>query len=334
MNRYRTIAAATLLGVLLAACDRSPPAADPAAANGNVAKATATAPASTDTLRQRAEQAMREQRLFVPAGNNALEHYLALRRQHPDDAGAEAGLVDLQPLLVIAIEQAIASGALPEGRRLVGHLQEMDANAPALVRLQATMADAERLAQLRAQATDAESLAKADADAAALRRQAKLNAERLAAARTAPSTPPAANAVTGAAAIAAAPALTPPPAPAPPRQPAPAPPRQPAPAQTRPEPVAATPPPASAPTRAAAQSPRLLRDVAPVYPRSGRLSGQVQVAFTIGADGSVENPEVVNSTLPNAFDRAALTAVARWKFEASGSRHQSQRTLLFAPPSS
>ena len=104
--------------------------------------------------------------------------------------------------------------------------------------------------------------------------------------------------------------------------------------------MAAAPSPVAAkePARpAAGQLPRLLRVVAPVYPptaQTRRLAGEVQVAFTIGADGSVEDPRVVTSTLPNVFGRAALTAVSRWQFEASGSRHQSERTLVFAPSGS
>ena len=330
MSRHRAIAIATLLGALLAACNRSPPAAGQPADDGNTVT-TINAPASTDALRQRAERAMREQRLFVPAGDNALEYYLAVQRQDPGDAGVRAGLVDLQPLLIIAIEQAIASGALPEGQRLVRHLKEMDANAPALGRLLATVADAQGLAVARAQAVDDDAKAKAEADVAALRQQAELNAQRLAAERAAPATASPANTASLPAVVAATPAA----APAPQRQAAPAP----APVQTRPQPVAATPspPPTEPPRTAAAQPPRQLRVVAPVYPPTERtrgLAGQVQVAFTIGADGDVEEPRVVASTLPNVFGRAALSAVARWKFEASGSRHSSQRTLVFSPAGS
>ena len=82
--------------------------------------------------------------------------------------------------------------------------------------------------------------------------------------------------------------------------------------------------------------PKLLRDVAPRYPEGSgsrsRQSGQVQVAFTIGADGEVQSPRVVSSDLPNAFERAALAAAARWKFEATGGSHPGLRTVRFDPP--
>lgn len=75
--------------------------------------------------------------------------------------------------------------------------------------------------------------------------------------------------------------------------------------------------------------------MAPRYPEGAlrqRQSGQVQVAFTINAEGGVESPRVVASDLPTAFDRAALAAAARWKFEASGSNQAGSRTVRFDPP--
>ena len=63
-----------------------------------------------------------------------------------------------------------------------------------------------------------------------------------------------------------------------------------------------------------------------------RQSGQVQVAFTISPQGGVESPRVVASDLPTAFDRAALAAAARWKFEATGSSQPGSRTVRFDPP--
>mgnify|MGYP002357279143 FL=1 len=82
-------------------------------------------------------------------------------------------------------------------------------------------------------------------------------------------------------------------------------------------------------------APKLLRDVAPRYPDGGgrtRQSGQVQVAFTINPQGGVESPRVVSSDLPTAFDRAALAAAARWKFEATGNSQPGTRTVRFDPP--
>jgi protein TonB len=286
-------------------------------------------------LRERARQAMQASRLFAPAGDNALEHYLALRAQAPGDASVDAALVDLQPQLVIAIEQAIANGADPESRRLLALLARMDAQAPALPRLRATVANAETVARQRELAVDAEARDKAQRAEADLRRLAQERAARLAAERTtaaannrpATSTP---------ATVQPAPA---PQAPPPTRMASEAPVRNAVAASAPPEaPVRqAAPPPVQAVNVATKpqDAPKLLRDVAPRYPDGGgrtRQSGQVQVAFTINPQGGVESPRVVSSDLPTAFDRAALAAAARWKFEATGNSQPGTRTVRFDPP--
>ena len=62
---------------------------------------------SPDQLREAATQAVSEQRLYAPAGNNAMEYYLALRDKSPGDAAVTGALTDLQPYTLIATEQAI-----------------------------------------------------------------------------------------------------------------------------------------------------------------------------------------------------------------------------------
>ena len=59
------------------------------------------------------------------------------------------------------------------------------------------------------------------------------------------------------------------------------------------------------------------------------VKGEVTIAFTILPDGSVASPRVVSSTLPPAFERAALAAAQRWKFEGTGSAQESRRTVAF-----
>ena len=57
--------------------------------------------------------------------------------------------------------------------------------------------------------------------------------------------------------------------------------------------------------------------VEPQYPpqaaRRG-LEGWVQVVFTISTAGSIKNPSVIKSSNP-VFERAALTAVSKWKYQ-------------------
>ena len=81
--------------------------------------------AGADELRVLARQAMQAQRLFAPARDNAIEYYLRLRSREANDAGAQAALVDLQPQLVIAVEQAIANASYPEARRMLQLLRQV-----------------------------------------------------------------------------------------------------------------------------------------------------------------------------------------------------------------
>ncbi len=59
--------------------------------------------------------------------------------------------------------------------------------------------------------------------------------------------------------------------------------------------------------------------IPPRYPmRAARrkIEGWVKVEFTITEDGTVADPVVVDAQPLNIFDRAALTAIKRWKFKA------------------
>ena len=334
MHQIHRAGAIALVTLLLAACGAAPgpDAAMPSATD------TATASRSgddADALRERARAAMQASRMFAPAGDNALEHYLALRGQAPDDPSVSAALVDLQPQLVIAIEQAIARGEYPEGRRLLGLLAQTDGQAPALPRLRTTVASAEDAARARELAVDADARAEGERAEAELRRVAQDNAARLASERAAavarppsvavassPASPPGAPPAATTTTVADAPpriVATPPARPVEAPRPAPPPVQQ----------VAAS---TSAPPPA-----RLLRDVAPRYPEGAlrqRQSGQVAVAFTITAEGDVASPRVLSSNLPAAFDRAALAAASRWKFEATGDSQPGSRTVRFDPPGS
>ncbi|NLO53369.1 MAG: energy transducer TonB [Gammaproteobacteria bacterium] len=60
-----------------------------------------------------------------------------------------------------------------------------------------------------------------------------------------------------------------------------------------------------------------LNEVLPVYPDSARrrgIEGYVKLAFTITADGKVENVRVLESSPANVFERAARRAAIRWRF--------------------
>lgn len=56
----------------------------------------------------------------------------------------------------------------------------------------------------------------------------------------------------------------------------------------------------------------------PQYPAKlldQRLAGSVTLSFDVDPHGRVQNPKVVSSTPPGAFDAAALAAVQQWYFE-------------------
>lgn len=60
------------------------------------------------------------------------------------------------------------------------------------------------------------------------------------------------------------------------------------------------------------------RYVEPVYPRAARdagTSGWVDLEFIVRPDGTISNARVVNSAPAEIFDRAALDAIAKWRFE-------------------
>lgn len=69
---------------------------------------------SVDSLVRRANQAFAENRIVSPSGNNALELFVAASTVDRNHAGVKEGLVDLYPLVVAAIEHAIAERRLDD----------------------------------------------------------------------------------------------------------------------------------------------------------------------------------------------------------------------------
>lgn len=57
--------------------------------------------------------------------------------------------------------------------------------------------------------------------------------------------------------------------------------------------------------------------IPPLYPPGALargIEGMVRIEFTVGRDGSVVDPVVVEADPPHIFDRTALQAIRRWKF--------------------
>ena len=319
------VAALVLVSCAFAGCKKEQGAAAPETAAGTAATAEQAAPQtdaaekvgamSVDQLREAASQALRQQRLYAPEGDNAMEYYLALREKEPSDPAVSSALTDLMPYILIATEQSIGREDIVEARRLYALMEKTDDKAPALPRLKAAIATAETTVAKRAEEE------KADAAAAAVR-QAELEKQRIAdqqaqqkAAAEAFAQQQEADRRAAAARQAA-------------EQQAPA--QRPAPAATEPATPASAPPPAPR----VANTLRPISTPGPDYPREAqrrRRAGSVEVEFTVAVDGTVSNARVVNADPPRVFDREALQAVNRWRFQPLSSPVTTRRTFQFRP---
>lgn len=340
---WLSVALGTALGCGLTACkggsDQTGTPATPAATAQAPAQAVSdkVAAMSADQLREAASKAVSEQRLYAPAGDNAMEYYLALRDKAAGDAAVSVALTDLQPYALIATEQGIARDDFVEAKRLYALLEKTDPKAPALPRLKASIADAEKTYAQRQQdaATVQEDAAKrAELEKQRLAEQQKMQQEaakqlqakqaeerriaetraadqqrqqqQAAAAREAAERQQAQEAERRAAQQRAAqPAATP-----------------------------AAPPPRPAAAAATSNELREVRIVQPRYPAAALRSGQagtVQVEFTVAPDGSVSSARVVSADPPRVFNSEALSAVKRWRFQPVSAPVTTRRTISFAP---
>lgn len=347
---YRLLVLMVAAGCALAACKKEAegPAA-PGAADAPAAQqqAQATPPAqavsaevaamSADQLRDAASTALREQRLYAPAGNNAMEYYLALRDKQPSEPAVASALTDLLPYALIATEQSISREDFQEAQRLLALMEKADPKAPALPRLkqgiesgQAALAqraataeqdaateqqrqaevERQRLAdqqrqqqeaarQLQQQTQQAEQQAAAQRAAAEQQAAAQRAAEQRAAEQRAAEQRAAQQAQ-----------------------------------QQQQQQQQAARPAAPAPAPAASSELRAVSTPAPRYPPEalrGGESGEVVVEFTVGTNGQVTSARVVSANPPRVFDRAALNAVRRWTFQPVSSPVTTRRTIGFNP---
>ena len=294
--------------------------------------ADSVAAMSPDQLRSEASKAYGENRLYAPAGNNAVEFYLALRDKVAGDAGASSALIDLLPMTVIATEQGINREDFAEAKRLVALVEKADANHPALARLKDSIgkSEAASLQRIETQRLTAEEEAKRQADIVKQRQEEQRKAQeqqRVQAQQTATAAQQQQQQQAAAAAAAAerereAEAE---------RQ------RQAAAAaaaqrqQQAAQQTAATPP-----RPAASNELRAISQPGPRYPTAAQraaATGSVQVEFTVATDGSVGNVRVVSSDGPRQytreFEREAMAAVRRWQFQPVSQATTSRRTIDF-----
>jgi protein TonB len=112
---------ALLAAMSLAACGNSAREAEPAIAN--LPPPAPWAPVALESLdpaqlRERADLALREQRLYAPAGNNALEYFLALREREGASPELDRTISEFGPYVQTALGQARTAGNDREAARL------------------------------------------------------------------------------------------------------------------------------------------------------------------------------------------------------------------------
>ena len=279
-----------------------------------------------DQLREAANKAYNENRLYAPPGDNAMEYYLALRDKQPGDAGASSALSDLLPMTVIATEQGIARDDFEEAARLLALIGKADANHPALGRLKASIesgetklkqqAETQKLSAEEEAKRREEQIRKREEDQRKQQEQQRQQqeqqrqqvqqqqeqaqreaAQRETAQREAAQREEAQRAQQAAAQQAAArPAARP----------------------------------------AASTELRAISQPGPKYPPAAQRAGAtatVQVEVTVGTDGAIASARVVSSDGPRQFqrdfEREALNAVKRWRFQPVGQATTSRRTIAF-----
>lgn len=329
----RAAITAACLMILATACTQEQPSPDtqadaagvPAAvdsAESAQAVSDAVAALSPEQLSEAASKAYQESRLYAPGGDNAMEYYLALRDKQPGDAGVSSALIDLLPMTVIATEQSRDREDFTEARRLLALIEKADKAHPALERLQTSIATAETNVSRRAEQQQL------TAEQEALRRQ-QLERERLEQQRIAQEQ--AAQELVAQQQTAAAEAARQESARQEAERQEAA--RQEAARQEAERQEAARQAAAARPAPAASEL-RAISTPLPSYPaeaaRSG-TSGEVQVEFTVGVDGSVTNVRVVRATPPRVFDREATNAVRRWRFEPVSEPVTTRRVIAFSP---
>ncbi len=249
---------------------------------------------SINQLLSEARKAVNEQRLLAPAGNNAFEFYLKVLEKQPGNQVAADALRETFPVGASVAEQSINQRDFNDAQRQIDLLakadpanytltilrSKLDAQRKLQDREQQQASDKEKAAQLAAQkaATD-----KADADRQAAEAQQRSVAEqqqraaqaRLAQQQQADSSRQQQSASTTAAA-------------------------------------------ASDGAAGGTHGPVLLRNVNPRYPTTAvraNQEGWVEVSFTITPEGNVDDVKVLDAEPRHVFDRAAVEAVSRWKYQ-------------------
>lgn len=301
-----------VLSSLLVACGGREPESSPESAATAPGATVSSPPADRDppvsidhvTM---GNAAFRAGRLFEPADDHALGHFVAALARDPGNAAAREALADLFPLALARSEAAIAAGDRSEAERILVALESVFDASPALVALR------ERLAKVPAPRPESPTTGELAVVSAP-----EVGAPNATSAMAGPSAPLAVEPPTPVVEATTTPSsLVPPTTVAIDSGEAGAPARH---EVSVVEPPAADAQPRAPKTTAAASSTpaRLLERVSPDYPataRQRRIEGWVELEYVVGPDGRVVDVRVVQSYPTRIFDAAAERALKRWRFE-------------------
>ncbi|WP_395790870.1 TonB family protein [Aquimonas sp.] len=293
-------------------CSGEAPPVEGAPSQPSTAAVTPEQPVESSTpvhsadLTRRGDLALRDQRLFVPPADNAFELFLQAAELDRDNTVARTALDDLLPYAVLHVEERVAATDLTDADRVLAQIARAAPDAPALPRLQRLLESARTSAADRAQALE--------------------TAAQEARVATEPTPPPVVE-------------QAPPPVveQVPPAAPAVAVVTRPTPASVSvAEPPAAQEPATVSPSSPTAVAPERLPEVVfrpalryPPLAQRRRIEGRVELEFMIGTDGGVTDVRVLSSEPEGIFDREAIGALQRWRFEPPATPLRARRSLEF-----
>ncbi|MGC1548954.1 MAG: energy transducer TonB [Rhodanobacter sp.] len=248
---------------------------------------------SVNQLLAEARNAMNEQRVLAPTGNNAFEFYLKVLEKQPGNQVAADALRETFPFAASAAEQAINQRDFDGAQREIDLLakadpanytltilrSKLDAQRKLLDKEQQQQLDQQHQQQLAAQKAVTD---KAEADKLAVQQQSERAIAQQKAAEQARAAQQQQQAV----------------------------------ATTSQQPSGGTG--NSASGGSDTRDPVLVKMYKPRYPTMAlrnSTEGWVEVAFTVDADGNVSDAKVLDAQPRHVFDSAAIDAVRRWKFQ-------------------
>lgn len=248
--------------------------------------------------------------LVTPAGENALEYYLAALQSKPSDFGAQEAIMELVPVAMTALESAMAANVSGEVERLLAVLERADPSAARVAALKqrwqasiaqqaSTLAVAPSLEDVQAPATiTAPEIRRPEIAATQADPQAGTQAPTIA-----PTDVSAAVAVTTEKQNTVA---------------------QASPAQARPKVATAAVQDRVVEARALSTA----RAVFPAQARRQKIEGWVDLQVVVAADGRVTEALVVGAQPSRIFDVEARRAVMRWRYSPKRVNDQPVSSVL------